>query len=300
VKKKIISISAIIIVSVSISVFLSYDETKTNSQSNVKLGESEKTLENYHGRIVHITIGVEGKPITLSLPIDLALFQLDYVTDTQGNIKSATVKLRPELTDFYHQIGFFGKSENAVVVYPLFTQAAYDKNGFYDYYNKNCDLKCTTVNIPNKIDPRYETGGRAFVILNLLNYNYVTDVEVDKNPNILKKYDKVIILHNEYVTQKEFDAITSLPNVTYLYPNALYSKITADYTNNTITLIRGHGYPDPSIQNGFDWKFDNSRYEYDVTCDNWQFYKIDNGKMLNCYPSFKLFFDKSLLLELAQ
>jgi hypothetical protein len=137
-------------------------------------------------------------------------------------------------------------------------------------------------------------------VLFLLHYDLVTDITVDRNPDILKKYNEVIVLHNEYVTQKEFDAITSFPNVTYLYPNALYAKITANYTSNTITLIRGHGYPDPSIGNGFDWKLDNSKYEYDTYCDNWQFYSVDNGQMLNCYPEFRLFFSKNLLETLIQ
>jgi hypothetical protein len=60
-------------------------------------------------------------------------------------------------------------------------------------------------------------------------------------------------------------------------------------------LIRGHGYPDSSIANGFDWKFDNSNLEYDVNCNNMTFNIIPNGKMLNCYPAYRTLFDKSLL-----
>ena len=45
------------------------------------------------------------------------------------------------------------------------------------------------------------------------------------------------MLHNEYVTQAMFDAITNHPNVIYLYPNALYAEIEVDYENNLITLI---------------------------------------------------------------
>jgi hypothetical protein len=80
----------------------------------------------------------------------------------------------------------------------------------------------------------------------------------------------------------------------------MYAKVQANYNNNTFTLIRGHGYPDSSVDNGFDWKFDNSDFEYDIECDNWQFQSIDNGKMLNCYPSFRILLDKSLLLAIAQ
>lgn len=118
----------------------------------------------------------------------------------------------------------------------------------------------------------------------LLGYPYVTDLDVAKNPDILKKYDKIILLHNEYVTQEEFDAITNHPNVIYLYPNALYAKIAIDYDTESISLIRGHGYPNGE-SNGFDWKFDNTHpFEYDTKCKDWEFYEIDNRYMLNCYP----------------
>ena len=122
----------------------------------------------------------------------------------------------------------------------------------------------------------------------------ITDIDIDKNPDILKKYDKVIMLHNEYVTKKEFDAITSHPNVLYLYADALHAEVKTDYDKNTITLVRGHGYPQPKIINGFDWKYDNSKYEYDIQCDNWTIQQIPNGKMVNCYPSYRLYYDESL------
>ena len=129
----------------------------------------------------------------------------------------------------------------------------------------------------------------------MLNYSYISDVDIDKNPDVLKKYHKVILLHNEYVTKNEFDAVTSHPNVIYLYPNSLYAEVRTDYANNTLTLIRGHGYPEQSIGNGFDWKFDNSNLEYNITCENMTFTIVPNGKMLNCYPVYRSFFSKSFL-----
>ena len=93
------------------------------------------------------------------------------------------------------------------------------------------------------------------------------------------------MLHNEYVTRAMFDAITNHPNVLYLYPNALYAEIEVDYVDETITLIRGHNYPESSMTNGFDWEFDNTHpYEYDNLCADMKFYQIENGWMTNCYP----------------
>ena len=45
-------------------------------------------------------------------------------------------------------------------------------------------------------------------ILNLLGYDSISDLELHKNPSILNKYDKIILLHNEYVSKKMFDAVT--------------------------------------------------------------------------------------------
>jgi hypothetical protein len=189
--------------------------------------------------------------------------------------------------------------QKTVVIYPIFTSTAYNQPGFYDYYRGYCGLECLT--IPIKASLGSDVGGNSAQILKLLNYNFLSDLDIDKNPKILENFDKVILLHNEYVTKKEFVAITSHPNVIYLYPNALYAEISVDYDANTITLVRGHGYPEKNIANGFDWEFENTNpYEYDRACDNWEFYEIDNGKMLNCYPEEQIYENSSLLKAIKE
>ena len=183
-----------------------------------------------------------------------------------------------------------------VVVLPVLTQAAYGLHGFYWFYSGRCGQECLTVPIPKNFTASYVTGGGVYDTFLDQDFAYVTDIDVDKNPAILAKYDKVILLHNEYVTQKEFDAITHHSNVIYLYPNALYALVSVNYDKNTITLVRGHGYPQKYIRNGFGWTFDNSKYEYNTECENWQFYKIKNGYMLDCYPQLAIQND-SLMLE---
>lgn len=184
----------------------------------------------------------------------------------------------------FDQVSVKDDTKKSVVIIPVFTASAYLQHEFYDYYGGKCDSKCLTTPVYSQIPLGYTASGKAVDVLQSLGYYTVTDIEIDKNPKILSQYDKVIVLHNEYVTQNEFDAITSHPHVIYLYPNSLYAKVYADYAMNTITLVRGHGYPDTSLRNGFDWKFDNSNFEYDIQCKNWNFYMIDNGIMLNCYP----------------
>ena len=236
------------------------------------------------------------------LPID-SIFKIsgvkgEFIID--GNLKQYT-RLFFELDDInqstYDEL--ISNNDKTIVIYPIFTASAYNEPGFYNYYKGQCDHNCLTV--PIKPILRAEIGGNGAQILKLLNYKFLSDVDVDKNPDILKNFDKIILLHNEYVTQKEFDAITSHPNVVYLYPNALHAKIETNYNENTISLIRGHGYPDKQITNGFDWKFDNTYpYEYNTECKNWKFYEIDNGKMLNCYPDMLIYRDEALLKTIKE
>jgi len=189
------------------------------------------------------------------------------------------------------------KEENTVIVNPTLTGFAYGENGFYSYYNKICDIQCLTINISGISPNGYATSQITLSLLRHLGYPEILDVDIDKNPNILNKYDKVILLHNEYVTKKIFDAITNHPNVIYLFPNTLYAEVNVDYEKNTMTLIKGHGYPVDKITNGFEWKYDNTHlYEYDKKCDSWKFYDIPNGKMLNCYPD-NIIFDKLEILK---
>ena len=240
-------------------------------------------------------VPVPGSIFRIMVPFDKLIFDENSKAITY---QQANFELREELSELYKEIGNDNK-QNAVVIYPTFTETAYSKNGFYDYYSGKCNESCLSVSIKTNFAGEYSSSRAGYQTLKLLNYKTITDIDVDKNSSILNNYDKVILLHNEYVTKKMFDAITTHSNVIYLYPNALYAQIETDYEKNIITLIRGHGFPDPSIDNGFNWKFDNTRpYEFDNVCENWKFDRIDNGYMLNCYPEYIIFKDIELLKKI--
>ena len=192
----------------------------------------------------------------------------------------------PEL-DYYKDYELLRDTSNSVVIYPIFTQSAYEWNGIHDFYTGRCD-SCITTPIQDYYKKSFVSSANAYRILEFLDYQIIDDIDLDKNPSILEKFDKVIVLHNEFVTRAEFEAITQHPKVIYLYPNALSSQVKSDYDKNTITLIRGPNYPDVNIQNGFDWEYDNSEYFEDWSCKDWHFYEISNGYMLNCFPETEL------------
>lgn len=213
----------------------------------------------------------------------------DYWNDvSEGKIKHDKVTLlkKPQLSELYKKLQYDENLEKKIViVMPTLTAIAYSEPGFYTYYRGECDTSCLTIPLTYLPFLNFQSSSTTVQVFDLLGYERISDIEIDVNPDILKKYDKVVLLHSEYVTKKMFDVITNHPNVIYLFPNALYAEIEINYDENSIKLIRGHGYPDQSISNGFDWQYDNTHpYEFDTDCKDWEFYEIDNGYMLNCYP----------------
>jgi len=193
-------------------------------------------------------------------------------------------------------------NDGTVVIYPVFTSAAYHEHGFYTYYDGNCNESCITDLSFEDVEITYNSSGTTAQILHAVGYDFITDIDVDKNPEILQNYDTVILLHNEYVTKKMFDAISSHPSLIFLAPNALYAEIEVNYDDNTMTLIRGHNYPEPEIFNGFDYKIEEDfhKYEYDTKCLEWEFLEFENGFHLNCYPDGVIHQKLDILLKMKE
>ena len=223
------------------------------------------------------------------------------VIDGESIPLKATFGLKAELAETYNEIGVFDQEDKPLVIIPTFTSSAYAPFGFYDYYDERCGEQCLTTKIVSEDKLDYKSSANGVKILNLLGYDSISDLELHKNPNILNDYKKIIVLHNEYVSKIMFDALTLHKNVVFLYPNALYAEIEIDISNNQITLIRGHGFPTEDVDNGFNWEYDNTRpYEFDNECNDWEFYKIPNGFMLNCYPEQAIWQNSSMLKALKE
>ena len=274
--------------------------------------------------IEHRIIKIDNKKILGKIPLEDILFSPAWTIDKNSLVfvqsaffeiygeyrncimvdgyeqwKSPLLGLNPNKLDMYNEVAVWNDPQKTVVVYPYFTSIAYTEPGFYTYFAGRCD-DCTTTKFAPPI-PLYTSSGIGHQALTLLGYTSITDVDIDKNPGILQQFDKVIMLHNEYVTRAMFDAITNHPNVIYLYPNALYAEIEVNYIDETITLIRGHNYPEPEIINGFDWEFDNTHpYEFDSKCKIIDIYKIKNGRMTTCYPENVFLTDSQQLFDLLK
>ena len=282
---------AVLIIGIGAFSFISSDE-KNEISEDVKIMKSEEPR----------------KLIQTNVPslFKVMAYENDFeIIDGEKIWRDVFYELDPSNMMIYDELK---NNKKSAVVFPIFTAAAYSEPGFYTFYRGDCDQEfhgvlfrdddCLTVKLEEEYSPLFTSSANGLQVLNLLDYEIITDITIHQNPEILTQYEKIILLHNEYVTSEEFDAITSHPNVIYLYPNALYAEIDFDEDLWEISLIRGHNYPDPLIRNGFDWKFDNSLEEYDVTCNDMKFSKIDNGWMLNCYPENVLHKSKELLKQI--
>ena len=282
---------AVLIIGVGVFLFIASDE-KNEISEDVEIMKSEEPR----------------KLIQTNIPslFKVMAYENDFeIIDGKKIWRDVFYEIDPSNMMIYDELK---NNKKSAVVFPIFTAAAYSEPGFYTFYRGDCDQEfhgvlfrdddCLTVKLEEEYSPLFTSSANGLQVLNLLDYEIITDITIHQNPEILSQYEKIILLHNEYVTSEEFDAITSHPNVIYLYPNALYAEIDFDENLWEISLIRGHNYPDPLIRNGFDWKFDNSLEEYDVTCNNMKFSKIDNGWMLNCYPENILHKSKELLKQI--
>ena len=142
----------------------------------------------------------------------------------------------------------------------------------------------------------YNSGFRGAQALYLLGYTMISDLEIEKNPNILSSYEKIIVLHNKYTTKTIFNAITSHPKVIYLYPDSLKEEVSVNFFLNTVTALSPVKHPiDRIFKNDFQWEYDSSHLEY-VECMDTEvkFEKVANGIMLNCYPETFLMISPSL------
>lgn len=164
--------------------------------------------------------------------------------------------------------GEFGKGVNIAVVMPTFTAAAYT-NAFYVFYNKyiNVTRDVNDVNVTTDLnllsskvtnEPSMSASGVAMLYLlgNLKwitpdsNVDFHTDQDVDAGlifqANGSNAYDVIILGHQEYVTQREYDNFKQFVGnggtMIILDGNVFYAEVKHDNNTDTVTLVKGHSW----------------------------------------------------------
>jgi len=162
--------------------------------------------------------------------------------------------------------GEFVKVLNIALIKPTFTAAAYHKS-FYNFYfiysslplharnNITSDLNLLSSEITNQI-----TGSSSDFSIDYLtqhlntsnsNVHVLTDADAD-NVNSLffnngtNKYDIIILGHQEYVTQHEYDNLKHFVSnggtLVLMDGNVFIAEVKYDRNAQTITLVKGHGW----------------------------------------------------------
>jgi hypothetical protein len=104
------------------------------------------------------------------------------------------------------------------------------------------------------------------------NITVLTDADVD-NGSIFKNdgngsfdtnsnaYDVIILGHQEYVTQQEYDYLKNFVSnggiMILLDSNIFYAQVRFDSTTDTVTLVKGHGW---AFNSGSAWKSVSERW----------------------------------------
>ena len=209
-----------------------------------------------------------------------------------------------EITNIHQQI--MNENKKTAVVFPTITLHAYTDECIWDYYELLSD-DCQTIQLADSIDSNnlstniwkmnfmqsldphflFNTSFYSFQILQYLNYEMLSDLEIERTPDILEKYDKIIVLHNKYVTENIFNAITNHPKVIYLHPGSLSEEVEIDFDKNLITVLSPIKYPEEkNYRNDFLWEYDNTHRAFEL-CDlisDPKFEMVSNGIMINCFP----------------
>ena len=174
----------------------------------------------------------------------------------------------------------FGKGEKIAIVMPTFTASAYD-NAFYVFYRKfintpyginiTTDLNLLSNKVTNQFSAT-ESGTAMLYLLQNLKWitpesrvNGITDQDVDAGTIFhldgSNVYNIIILGHQEYVTQREYDNLKRFVgnggSMIVLDGNVFYAEVKYDRNNNIISLVKGHGW----AYNGMSaWRSVNERW----------------------------------------
>ena len=213
--------------------------------------------------------------IPISIPTEQPYRILVRSFDNTGNENWDESMINSERTKMnLEAIKDESKHSRIAFVEPTFTNAAYNEDSFYFFYSKyqktpidqeiTTDLNLMTGDIP--FESNYEYFQSIFNLVKQSSLNSIVSVigdeEIDgglifKN-NRVNAYNVLILLHNEYVTQTEYDNLKQfLDNggtVILLNGNVFYAQVLFNKESCTVTLVKGH-----------DWEFDGTSVRKSVS-----------------------------------
>jgi N,N-dimethylformamidase beta subunit-like, C-terminal len=160
----------------------------------------------------------------------------------------------------------FGKGFDIALVKPTFTAAAYN-NSFYNFYrlygnvpagiNVTTGLNLLSSKVTNETTASVSSAFTMLYLLNNLkwltpdtNITVLTDADVDSGSIFMKNgsnaYDVLILGHQEYVTQRQYNNlkrfVSNGSTMIILDGNVFFAEVKYDRNTKMITLVKGHGW----------------------------------------------------------
>jgi hypothetical protein len=194
---------------------------------------------------------------------------INHISKSKNDTKDYTFsKNRSEIStpENNTHTGEFGKGVDIALIRPTFTAAAYN-DAFYIFYslyndvptgkNVTTDLNLLSSKVTNQTTVATSSAFTMIYLLNNLrwlspesNITVLTDADVDGGSIFMKNgsnaYDVLILGHQEYITQQEYDNLKRFVadggTMITMDGNVFYAEVKYDRENKTITLIKGHGW----------------------------------------------------------
>jgi hypothetical protein len=161
------------------------------------------------------------------------------------------------------------KGIDIALVAPTFTAAAYDNNSFYTFYDLYANISAgrnvtSNLNLLSRKITSQDTIRASLAMLKLIdnlkwmspysNITILNDPDIDngsllhinnKNGNNNNNiYDIVILGHQEYVTQREYDNLKKFVinggTLILLDGNVFFAQVKYDNHTKTVSLVKGH------------------------------------------------------------
>jgi N,N-dimethylformamidase beta subunit-like protein len=195
--------------------------------------------------------------------------------------KSETPQSSHENNTISHMLN---KNIDVALVAPTFTAAAYD-NSFYTFYKLYANIPAgrnvtSSLNLLSRKISSQDVAAAYSAMLKLIdniksiapysNITLLTDASVDNGSIFLKNqsnaYDILILGHQEYVTQKEYDNIKKFVanggTLIILDGNVFFAEVKYDVHTQTVTLVKGHWW---AFNGNSAWKSVGERWKQETS-----------------------------------
>jgi len=207
---------------------------------------------------------------TWSIQLSVARSDVPYrvlvrATDKAGNENwdegIYTVLLQPSSPN---QSEILAGAKRVALVANTFTDGAYNVDGFYSFYpiyanvEPGVSMKDDLFRLTAVIPWNYMLGSDYSEFINHVKdqlgddslFSVLNDAVVDKgwifDKNGNNAYDVLILTHNEYVTQQEYDNLREFTQnggtIIFLDGNIFYAEVSFDESTCSVTLVKGHDW----------------------------------------------------------